>query len=83
MFARAILKAVLLAVLALLVWSALARPSGAHGPRVVYRVRPDDTLWAIAASRYGGDPRGAIAQIEAVNHLSGGMIYPGESLVLP
>ncbi len=67
----------------LLAWSVLARPSGAHGPRTLYRVRPYDTLWTIAASHYGGDPRDGIWQIEQANHLAGGAIFPGESLVLP
>ncbi len=73
----------MLAALALVAWSVLARPSGAHGPRTVYRVRPYDTLWTIAEHRYGGDPRAAIWQIERANHLAGGAIYPGETLVLP
>jgi nucleoid-associated protein YgaU len=83
MFARTVLRILVLAGLVLVAWCVLARPSGAHGPRVVYRVRPFDTLWTIAESRYGGDPRAAIWQIEHVNHLAGAEIYPGETLVLP
>jgi nucleoid-associated protein YgaU len=83
MFGRILLRTLVLAGAALVVWSVMARPSGAHGPRVVYRVRPADTLWSIAEQRYGGDPRGAIWQIEQANHLSGASIYPGETLVLP
>lgn len=83
MFARTTLRALLLAGIALIAWSALARPSGAHGPRTVYRVRPYDTLWSIAESHYGGDPRNAIVQIEAANHLSVAAISVGEKLVLP
>jgi LysM domain len=83
MFVRALLRTATLAALVLLAWSALARPSGAHGPRTLYRVRPTDTLWAIASSRYGGDPRSAVWQIESANHLAGGAISPGELLVLP
>ena len=37
---------------AVLVWSALVRPAGAHGPKQVYVVRPYDTLWSIASSSY-------------------------------
>jgi hypothetical protein len=83
MFVRTALRTLALAGTALLVWSVLARPSGAHGPRTLYRVRAYDTLWTIAAQHYSGDPRGAIFQIEQANHLSGGAIFPGESLVLP
>jgi nucleoid-associated protein YgaU len=72
-----------IAGLALVMWSVLARPSGAHGPKTVYRVRPTDTLWSIAAAHYGGDPRSAIWQIENANHLNGAEISPGETLVLP
>lgn len=79
MFARIFV----LAGLALLIWSAAARPSGAHGHKIVYRVQPYDTLWTIAAAHYGGDVRDAIWQIQSVNHLSGAAIRPGETLVLP
>jgi nucleoid-associated protein YgaU len=88
MFARtllgkALVRSLALAAAALVVWSVAARPSGAHGPKTVYRVRPSDTLWAIAAARYGGDVRQAVWQIEQANHLAGATIVPGERLVLP
>jgi nucleoid-associated protein YgaU len=76
-------KALVLAGLALLLWSVLARPSGAHGHKVVYRVRPYDTLWTIAAARYGGDVRDAIWRIQQANGLDGTHLSPGERLVLP
>jgi nucleoid-associated protein YgaU len=76
-------KIMLVAGLALLVWSTLARPSGAHGHKVTYRVHAYDTLWTIAAAHYSGDVRGAIWQIERANHLGGTAIRPGETLVLP
>ena len=88
MFARtflgkALVRSLALAAAALVVWSIAARPSGAHGPRTLYRVRPSDTLWAIAAAQYGGDVREAVWQIEQANHLPGATIVPGERLVLP
>jgi hypothetical protein len=83
MFLRTLLRTLAVAGAALVVWSVLARPSGAHGPRMLYRVRPDDTLWSIATSHFGGDPRGAIWQIQQANHLGDAAIYPGETLVLP
>lgn len=69
--------------LALLVWSAVARPSGAHGHKVTYRVQAYDTLWTIASAHYAGDVRGAVWQIESANHLGGSAIRPGQMLVLP
>jgi nucleoid-associated protein YgaU len=76
-------KVFVLAGLALLVWSAVARPSGAHGHKLTYRVQPYDTLWTIASAHYGGDVRGAVWQIEHANHLGSTAIRPGQKLVLP
>jgi nucleoid-associated protein YgaU len=76
-------KIIVLAVSALLVWSVAARPSGAHGPKTIYRVKAYDTLWTIASSHYGGDVRNGVWQIQQANHLGGVMIRPGEVLVLP
>jgi len=77
-------KIFVLAGLALLVWSAVARPSGAHGRRTTVRVHAYDTLWTIAASHYGAeDVRGAIWKIERANHLDGSGLRPGQTLLLP
>jgi LysM repeat protein len=76
-------KIFLVAGLALLVWSAVARPSGAHGHKVTYHVQAYDTLWTIASAHYAGDVRGAVWQIERANHLAGPTIRPGQTLVLP
>ena len=83
MFAKKIIHIVALAAAVLVVWSIAARPSGAHGPKTYYRVKPYDTLWSIAQSHYGGDVRNAIWQIQQVNHLGGSGIAPGERLLLP
>ena len=77
------LKIALIAGIALLVWSAAARPSGAHGRKAVYRVKAYDTLWTIASQHYSGDPSNAIWQIEHANSLGSTTISPGELLVLP
>ena len=69
--------------IAVLVWSAVARPSGAHGDKVVYRVQPYDTLWTIASTHYGGDVRDAVWRIQRANHLAGGTVRTGQTLVLP
>ena len=73
---------IILGVAALL-WSVAARPSGAHGDKVVYRVRAYDTLWSIASSHYDGDVRAAIWRIERANGLRDPTVTPGERLVLP
>ena len=83
MFAKKIIHIAVLAAAVLVVWSIAARPSGAHGPKTVYRVKAYDTLWTIAAAHYGGDVRNAIWQIQQVNHLDGSGIAPGERLLLP
>ena len=83
MFGKKILHILALAAAVLVVWSIAARPSGAHGPKTYYRVKPYDTLWSIAQSHYGGDVRNAIWQIQQVNHLGGSGIAPGERLLLP
>jgi hypothetical protein len=69
--------------LTVLVWSAVARSTQAHGPRQVVTVRANDTLWTIAASHYAGDIRDAIWRIERANHLPGADVRVGQRLVLP
>jgi hypothetical protein len=76
-------KVLALAGLVLVLWSVAARPTGAHGPRTVYRVQAYDTLWTIASSHYGGDVREAIWRIQQANHLGDATIRPGERLILP
>jgi len=68
---------------AVLVWSAVARSSTAHGPKQVVTVEPYDTLWTIAERRYGGDIRDAVWRIERANHLTGADVRVGQKLVLP
>ena len=80
MFGRIILIALLATFLG---WSLLARTSEGAGKAELYVVRPGDTLWSIAAARYGGDPRAGISKLQQRNDLAGTMIAPGERLVLP
>ncbi len=76
-------KVFILVAAAVLLWSAVAKPSTAHGHKLVYRVRPYDTLWTIASKHYGGDLSGAVWQIEHANGLHSTTISPGELLTLP
>ncbi|HET8872620.1 MAG TPA: LysM peptidoglycan-binding domain-containing protein [Gaiellaceae bacterium] len=80
MFVRFLLVAFLVTVLA---WSILAHGSEGAGAGEAYRVRPGDTLWSIAARRYGGDPRQAVWRLQRENGLSGAALTPGQVLVLP
>jgi nucleoid-associated protein YgaU len=73
---------ILLCAAALAVGLAAHSSSGA-GPKRAYVVRPGDTLWAVAAHMYAGDPREGVWKIEHRNHLAGSTIVPGEKLVLP
>ena len=52
----------ILVAVTVLVWSATAHSSQAHGRKQVVTVKPYDTLWSIAQRHYGGDPRAAIDQ---------------------
>ena len=76
-------KILLLVGIAVLVWSASARSSQAHGAKVVVTVRQYQTLWTIAQAHYGGDVRDGVWRIEHANHLTGAVITPGQKLVLP
>jgi nucleoid-associated protein YgaU len=76
-------RIVILASLGVFLWAVFAHSSGARGPAEHYRVLAGDTLWAIAAAHYGGDPREAVWRIEQRNRLEGGAIAPGQVLVLP
>jgi nucleoid-associated protein YgaU len=76
-------KIFIIAGTALLLWSVVARPSGAHGHKVTYRVQAYDTLWTIASAHYDGDVRDAVWEIQNANHLANAGIRPGQTLVLP
>jgi LysM repeat protein len=47
-------------------------------------VAPRDTLWSLARrAAPGQDPRRTVDRLIRVNHLRGGVIIPGQKLVLP
>ncbi len=79
MFGRIVIVVLVAAVL----WAVLARDTGAGAQPTIYRVRAGDTLWSIAVSRLGGDPREGVWGIQQRNDLEGSTIAPGQRLVLP
>ena len=69
-------------VVAVLV-AGVARPSDGGPPTQRYVVEPGDTLWAIAAERYGGDTREAVWRLRERNGAAAVTLEPGEVLLLP
>ena len=76
-------RILLIVGMAVLVWSAMARSSNAHGAKQVVTVRAYQSLWSIAQQHYGGDVRDAVWQIERANHLRSADVRVGQQLVLP
>ena len=76
-------RLLLVSLVAVAAWALFARDSGAGGPERAYRVQAGDTLWSIAATSYGGDPREGVWKLRERNHLSGTTIAPGQLLRLP
>ncbi len=71
-------------VLAFLVGALLAAgPSDGARLPTTHVVRQGETLWGIAESTYGGDPRPHVESIMHRNSLADATIQPGETLVLP
>jgi nucleoid-associated protein YgaU len=62
---------------------AVARPSSGSSSDERYVVRPGDTLWGLAAERYGGDPREGVWRIRERNGLDGAVLPAGTVLYLP
>jgi len=46
-------------------------------------VEAGETLWSIAAARYGGDPRAGVWKLQQANGLAGATIVPGQRLTVP
>jgi nucleoid-associated protein YgaU len=83
MFARTSTAALILALVVAAFALATARPSRSAGAETRYVVRSGDTLWAIAAERYAGDPRKAVWRISDRNGVQGRVLQPGTVLYLP
>jgi hypothetical protein len=76
-------RILIVVVVAIVVWAAFARDTGATGPERHYGVRQGDTLWSIAESTFAGDPREGVWELQRRNGLDGTTIVPGQQLVLP
>jgi len=61
----------------------IARPSQSAQHARHYVVRPGDSLWSIAASRYAGDAREAVWRIQQHNPQVAGGLQAGDVLTLP
>ena len=69
-------------VLGVLMTQVVLGGQGTHGSWVT--VKGGQSLWSLASAHYTQmDPRQAIMNIQAANHLVGDYIYPGEQLLLP
>jgi nucleoid-associated protein YgaU len=81
---RAGLPALVLAIGLLILLATVAYGGTRGGGPERVTVAPGDTLWSIASAHgNGGDVRDTVDTIVAVNHLDGGLIHPGEILVVP
>jgi hypothetical protein len=78
------LAEVMLLALAVSLWLAIVAHGGTAAQDATVVVRPGDTLWSIAASRYPSDDvRARVDGIERANGLQSPVIEAGEILKLP
>jgi Tfp pilus assembly protein FimV len=80
----AALAAATISALAGSAWAGDA-PDSARNRGVRYTVRPGDTLWTIArrVAEPGDDLRPVVHRLAQTNGLTGSVILPGESILVP
>ena len=78
-----LVRMLLVAVAAVVLWALFAGETGAGGPERQYRVQAGDTLWSIAVHTFPGDPREGVWELKERNDLASSTIVPGQVLVLP
>lgn len=76
-------KVIILTALIGTVIGGIARPSQSAQHARHYVVRPGDSLWSIAAPRYGGDTREAVWRLQQRNPQVAGGLQAGDVLTLP
>jgi len=76
-------RIVVVVLVAAFLWAVFARDSGAGPQARFHTVSPGETLWGIAVSNYGGDPRAGVWKLQQGNGLRDATIVPGQRLALP
>jgi LysM repeat protein len=76
-------RVVIVVLVAVLMWAVLARDTGAGPKPRHHTVVAGETLWSIAAARYGGDPRAGVWKLQRANGLDDPTIAPGQRLLVP
>jgi LysM repeat protein len=73
----------IIVLVAVVLWAVLARDTGAGPTPRKHTVQAGETLWSIAAARYGGDPRAGVWKLQEANGLDDPTIVPGQRLTVP